>query len=179
MTFVICDVFALWFWFSKVLFFFRALFEMEKGDVYGFFVAISWPSCWTFSTPSHPREVFGKMPLRPLWDPHSKVRVASLPTWEKIDFGLEAQQRYFSYRAILVAIVSQNVFVLVFMGYRTIVARYAAKWGITVTQMCLCQTKYQGGVSHHFGGVQPSLKRYRAIWGIAAIVSQYRAIWGH
>ena len=55
---------------------------------------------------------------------------------------LEAQQRYFSYRAILVAIVSQNVFVLVFMGYRTIIARYVAKWGIA--QMCLCKTKYQG-----------------------------------
>ena len=82
-----------------------------------------------------------------------------------------------SYRAILVAIVSQNVFVLVFMGYRTIIARYVAKWGIA--QMCLCQTKYQGGVSHHFGGVQTSLKGYRAIWGIPAIVSQHRAIWGH
>ena len=87
------------------------------------------------------------------------------------------QQRYFSYRAILVAIVSQNSFVLVFMGYRTIIARYVAKWGIA--QMCLCETKYQGGVSHHFGGVLTSLKKYRAIWGIAAIVSQYRAIWGH
>ena len=32
------------------------------------------------------------------------------------------------------------------------------------------------GVSHHFGGVLTSLKKYRAIWGIAAIVSQYRAI---
>ena len=64
---------------------------------------------------------------------------------------LEAQQRYFSYRAILVAIVSQNSFVFVFMGYRTIITRYVAKWG--VAQMCLCETKYQGGVSHHFGGV--------------------------
>ena len=90
--------------------------------------------------------------------------------------GLEAQQRYFSYRAILVAIVSQNIFVLVFMGYRTIIARYVAKWGIA--QMCLCKSKYQGGVSHHFGGLVNSLKNYRAIWGIAAIVSQYRAIWG-
>ena len=34
-------------------------------------------------------------------------------------------------------------------------------------------------MSHHFGGVLISLKKYRAIWGIAAIVSQYRAIWGH
>ena len=63
--------------------------------------------------------------------------------------SLEAQQRYFSYRAIAVAIVSQNSFVLVFMGYCTIIARYVAKWGIA--QMCLCGTKYQGGVSHHFG----------------------------
>ena len=95
---------------------------------------------------------------------------------------LEAQQRYFSYRAILAAIVSQNNFVLVFMGYRTIIARYVAKWGIA--QMRLCETKYQGGVSHRFGGAptslkKSSLKKYRAIWGIAAIVSQYRAIWGH
>ena len=90
---------------------------------------------------------------------------------------LEAQQRYLSYRAILVAILSQNSFVLVFMGYRTIIARYVAKRGIA--QMCLCKTKYQGGVSHHFGAVLTSLKKYRAIWGIAAIVSQYRAIWGH
>ena len=30
--------------------------------------------------------------------------------------SLEAQQRYFSYRAMLAAIVSQNFFVLVFMG---------------------------------------------------------------
>ena len=91
-------------------------------------------------------------------------------------YALEAQQRYFSYRAILVAIVSQNSFVLAFVGYRTIIARYVAKWGIA--QMCLCEIKYQGGVSHHFGGMLTSLKRYRAIWGIAAIVSQYRAIWG-
>ena len=88
---------------------------------------------------------------------------------------LEAQQRYFPYRAILVATVSQNVFFFFF--FRTIIARYVANWGIA--QMCLCKIKYQGGVSHHFGGVLTSLKKYRAIWGIAAIVSQYRAIWGH
>ena len=51
------------------------------------------------------------------------------------------------------------------------------KWGIA--RMCLCKIKYQGGGSHHFGGVLTSLKKYRAIWDIAAIVSQYRAIWGH
>ena len=33
--------------------------------------------------------------------------------------------------------------VLVFMGCRTIIARYVAKWGIA--QMCLCETKSQGG----------------------------------
>ena len=76
---------------------------------------------------------------------------------------------------MLVAIVSQNSFVLAFVGYRTTIARYVAKRGIA--QMCLCETKYQGGVvSHHFGGVLTSLKKYRAIWGIAAIVSQCRAI---
>ena len=48
-----------------------------------------------------------------------------------------------SYRAILVAIVSQNSFVLVSMGYRTLIARYVANWDIA--QMCLCEIKYQGG----------------------------------
>ena len=58
--------------------------------------------------------------------------------------SLGAQQRYFSYRAILVAIVSQNSCVLVvLMWYRTIIARYVAKGGIA--QMCLCKTKYEGG----------------------------------
>ena len=75
---------------------------------------------------------------------------------------LETQQRYSSYRAMLVAIVSQNFFVLVFllffMGYRTIMA-----WG----------------VSHHLGGVLTSLMRYRAKWVVAVIVSRYRAIWAH
>ena len=57
--------------------------------------------------------------------------------------ALEAQQRYFSYRAKLVAIVSQNSFVLVFMGYCTIIARYVARWGIA--QMFLCEAKHQRG----------------------------------
>ena len=63
--------------------------------------------------------------------------------------GLEAQQRYLSCLAILAAIVSQSSSVLVFMGYRTIIARYVAKWGIA--QMCLCETKYQGGYRTIFG----------------------------
>ena len=33
------------------------------------------------------------------------------------------------------------------------------------------------GVSHYFGGVVASLTKYRAIWGISAIVLQYLAIW--
>ena len=59
-------------------------------------------------------------------------------------------------------------------------------WGIAqlsrdtlqIAQMCLCESKYEGGVSHHFGGVLTSLKKYHAIWGIAVIVSQCRAMWG-
>ena len=60
---------------------------------------------------------------------------------------LEAQQRYFSYRAILVATVSQNYFTLVFVfvplegGYHTIIARHVAKWGIA--QTFPCKTKYR------------------------------------
>ena len=51
---------------------------------------------------------------------------------------------------IIVAIASQNCFVLVFVGYRKIIARYVAKWGIT--QMCLCETKYQGrGIAPFWG----------------------------
>ena len=47
-----------------------------------------------------------------------------------------------------------------------------------IAQICLRETKYQlREVSHHFGELLTSLKKYRAIWGIAAIVSQYRAIW--
>ena len=44
--------------------------------------------------------------------------------WENSKFtNWEAQQRYFSYRAILVAIVSQNALVLVFMGIAHLVSR--------------------------------------------------------
>ena len=59
------------------------------------------------------------------------------------DFGLRGPTAILSYRAIFVTTVSQTSFVLVLMGYRTIIARYVAKWGIA--QMCLCKTKYQGG----------------------------------
>ena len=49
--------------------------------------------------------------------------------------SLEAQQRYFSCHAILVAIVSPNSFVLVFLGYRTI-SRDMLQNG--VSQRCAC-----------------------------------------
>ena len=53
--------------------------------------------------------------------------------------SLEAQQRHSSYRAMLVAIVSQTLSRLFFfMGHRTIIARYVAERGIA--QMRLCQT---------------------------------------
>ena len=64
-----------------------------------------------------------------------------------------------------------------FVGYRTIIARYVAKWGIA--QMCLRKIKSQGGggIAPFWGSANLPEKKYRAIWGIAAIVSQYRAIW--
>ena len=37
-----------------------------------------------------------------------------------------------------------------------------------VSHRCACvKLSTKGGVSHHFGGVRTSLKKYRAIWGIA------------
>ena len=47
--------------------------------------------------------------------------------------------------------------------------RCVAKWSIA--QMC-CVKLSAMGVSHHFGGVLTSIKKYCAIRGIAAIVSQ-------
>ena len=61
------------------------------------------------------------------------------------------------YRALLAAMALQNSFVLVFMGYRTIIVRYGADWGIA--QMCLCGTKCHGGGCHTIHGrVLTSLK---------------------
>ena len=59
--------------------------------------------------------------------------------------GLRGPAVILSYRAILVAIVSQNSSVLVLMRGITQVlrARYVAKRAIA--QMCLCETKCQGG----------------------------------
>ena len=75
--------------------------------------------------------------------------------------GLEAQERYFSSREILAAIVSHNHFELVFVAHRTIIARYVAKWGIAL--VWLCETKYQGG-----GGIAPFFRmpqRGGVVWG--------------
>ena len=63
--------------------------------------------------------------------------------------SLEAQQRYFSCRAILAAIVSQKHLVLVFMGYRTIIARYVAKWGAHRHACVKLSTK--GGIAQFWG----------------------------
>ena len=41
------------------------------------------------------------------------------------------------------------------------IVRYVAKWGIAL--MCVCETKYQGVVSHHLEELQSSQKVYYAI----------------
>ena len=87
--------------------------------------------------------------------------------------SLEGQQRYFSYRAILVAIAQNSA---CFYGDITQLSHNVLQNG--VSHRCVCvKLRTKGGVSHHFGGAPSSLKKYRAIWGIAAIVSQHRAIW--
>ena len=65
-----------------------------------------------------------------------------------------------------------------FSGYRTIIAIFVAN-GVSHGCACVKISSKRGGGSHHFGEVLSSLKNYRAMWGIAVIVSQYRAIWGH
>ena len=90
---------------------------------------------------------------------------------------LEAQQRYFSYCEILLAIVSQNPFVLVFLGIAQL-SRDMLQNGVS-HRYAFVKLSSKGGYRTILGLCQPPLKKYRAIWGIAAIVSQYRAIWGH
>ena len=76
--------------------------------------------------------------------------------------SLEAQQRYFSYRAMLVAIISQKCFVLVFYGVSHNYRAIRCKMG--VSHRCVCvKLSAKGGVSHHFGGVLTSLKKYRGM----------------
>ena len=42
-----------------------------------------------------------------------------------------------------------KLFVLVFLGYRTSIARYVAQWGIAL--MCLCKIRHQGGIASYWG----------------------------
>ena len=66
---------------------------------------------------------------------------------------------------------------LVFLGYRTDIARYVAEWGIAL--ICLCvKRRHQGGVPHPLGGLLQWLRKYRAIGGIAAILSRTIARYG-
>ena len=60
----------------------------------------------------------------------------------------------------------KNLSCCFFVGYRIIVARYVAKWGV------------QGGYRTKKGSAN-LLRRYRTTWGTAAVVSKYLAIWGH
>ena len=76
---------------------------------------------------------------------------------------------------------SLDSFVLIFVEYCTIIARYVAKWGIT--QMRLCEATNGVGMapfSESAGPALDCLKRYLAIWGIATIASHYCMImiWG-
>ena len=87
---------------------------------------------------------------------HTNVAFASFA--KKGGLDLEVQQRYLSYRTILVAIVSQNYLVLILMGY--CIVQYLAKW--VITQMCLCEAKCQGGYRTMLGEPLTSLQRYRA-----------------
>ena len=128
-----------------------------------------------FTVKSRPPPPSWRLEL-PLPPPRAEKKIFETSTKKRCSPpNLEAQQRYFSYRAILVAIVSQNPFVLVFMRYRTIIARYVAKRGIA--QMWLCETKCQGGgIAPCWGSANLPKKVSR---DIATIVSQYCAIWGH
>ena len=77
-------------------------------------------------------------------------------------FNLEAQQRYSSYRAILVAMVSQNSFELIFMG----IAR-------------LTRNTLQNDVSHRRACVKPGTKGgIASFWGVLTSLEKYRAVWG-
>ena len=77
--------------------------------------------------------------------------------FENKPWSSEAQQRYFSYRAIPVATLSQNSFGPVLKGYRTIVERYVAKWDIA--QMCCMKQTTQGGFAPFWGTAITSLKK--------------------
>ena len=91
------------------------------------------------------------------------------------DPSLEAQQRYLSYRAILVAIVSQNVFVFLFSvvshNYHSICCKMGYRTDVSVRKKGA-----NGGVLHRFGGVQTFLERYRR-YGVSQRYYHSIAIW--
>ena len=58
--------------------------------------------------------------------------------------------------------------------YRAICSKMGYRTDVPVRK---ASTK--GGYRTILGDNRTPLKKYRAIWGIAATVSQYRAIWGH
>ena len=90
---------------------------------------------------------------------------------------LEAQQRNSSYRVILVAMVLQNVLVLVFMGggSRTSIARYLANW---VSHGCVCVNEVaRGGIAPFWGAANLPEKvsrdmRYRSGYYYSIAVSR-------
>ena len=57
--------------------------------------------------------------------------------------NLEAQEQFFLYHAVLLAIISHNSLRLVLAGYRTIMARYVAKVGYRtdVEKCCIATVK--------------------------------------
>ena len=77
---------------------------------------------------------------------------------------LQAQQRYFSYRAMLVAIVSQNS-----CGVSIAHLSHDMLQNGVSHRCARVKVGAKKGVSHHFSGVLTSLKKYRAIWGYIGV----------
>ena len=101
------------------------------------------------------------------------------PLYPTQALSLEAQQRYFSYRTVLVAMVLQNSFVFVFVsGFRRrVVSKRVVLADVPLYQNFLrkvfpCSaTLAEKAISLDIP-VLASPTKCRAIWGIAAIVSQ-------
>ena len=135
----------------------KAYTTTTEGKSFG---ELFWPQRKTFQVgggyknPMETRKTISTTEIFPLWPPFFRQR--KVLHWSR---------------------VVNAFFFPVFLGYRTSIARCVAKWGIAL--ICLCKKRHQRGVSHPVGGLLGWLRKYRAIGGIAAIVSQYRAIWGH
>ena len=63
-----------------------------------------------------------------------------------------------------------------FVGYCANIARYVAECGLAQVSV---KIEIPRRVSQLLRGVRSPLRRYRAIWGTATIVSQCRVMWGH